>query len=368
MSKQKEDIQKFDLSKKILQHSVIKRIQSLHSGIIDGPIVVDFDCSTSCNLNCFFCISKNMIGNKMFSYDELYSWAKVFKAMDVRAVILTGGGEPLTNPYIDDFISILKEMNIQIGLVTNGLLMSKCKNLHLCDWVRVSLDAGNASTFQALKGIDGFDTIVRNIINLNQHKGSCESGLSFLISHDKDKGVSNINEIYSAASLAKNIKCDYFELKLQFNMNHQDIVVDDESVGRIKKQIEEILLLETNTFKVYLNHNLSFLINNQDCKNGDVNKCHICNLRTVISPRGLFLCSYFRGNEQFKYGESDAEKFQKLWFSDTRQRMIESVKMDTTCNFNCARKKSNQLIQKLFTLFDDNQLILNESKDTDFFI
>lgn len=363
-------MERFDLLQKLNQKSVIERVKCIHNGLISEPIVIDFDCSTRCNLECYFCISKDIVECNAFSYDELIMWSQVMKEMNVKAVILTGGGEPLTNPYIDDFILSLKNNSaMQIGLVTNGTLINQHDSLEECSWMRVSLDAGFAQTFEMMKGKKFFDSIINNLANFNSRKGKCETGVSFLISHDADKGISNIEEIYTAASLSKEIKCNYFELKLQFDMQHFDIDFDQEKINEIKQQVIKTLKLQDEKFHVYLNHNISTLFLDKKRENErDLKLCHICNLRTVISPNGLYVCSYHRGNKRFKYGESVPEKFKEYWNSNERQELIRSIVFSEDCAFNCARKQSNSRIQSVLNELNEGIFCEKEMEDTDLFI
>ena len=359
---------KFDLRGKLEQKTVLKRISALATGSIPAPVSVDFDCTTRCNLACFFCISKNMLGTRDFSREQLMDWADVLCDMDIKSIILTGGGEPLMNEHVDDFIYRLKsnDANIAIGLVTNGTLIDKHKYLKELNWMRISLDAGKASTYTELKGKSFYDLVVRNIALFNKDKGCCETGISYLVIRDGAKA--NIEEMAATANLAKEIGCNYFEIKLQFDMNHHDISLIKSDMQELQNQISMAKALSDDTFRVYLNHNISNTLASDTAPCHTAASCHICNLRTIIAPSGLYVCSYHRGKKQYKYGESDPTRFKQYWYSKGRQDLIASIHIPSECNFNCARKNSNALLQHIIRGEKDGSISSMSLPDEDLFI
>ena len=91
----------------------------------------------------------------------------------VEAVCIAGGGEPLLNPAIGNFINRLYRRNIEIGVVTNGTQIHKyLAALSKATWVGVSIDAAKRETFNRLKRLplnsEKFDQIIENIILLSE--------------------------------------------------------------------------------------------------------------------------------------------------------------------------------------------------------
>lgn len=357
---------RFNLPDKLMQETVINRIKEYMDGKSIAPIVVEFDCTTACNLPCHHCIHKEILGNSSFSRKELIDYAQVLHKMDIKAIILTGGGEPLMNPDIDLFIQELKAYKtIQIGLITNGiLLLNHAEVLYDINWIRISMDAANSETFFKLKQSNDFDFIIKNIESFSKIK-KCTLGYSFLVI--KNTNFTNINDIYAAAYLAKKIGCDYFELKLQFediDYNHPDIQLSEDEIKKIREELDKANELTDANFTVYVNSNILRIINGSSVygrNNGD--ECYICNLRTVITPKGLYTCSYHRGHEQMKYGTSRGKDFNLVWFSNKRTMVNQNIVADTSCN-NCGRGLSNRRIAEIIT----NKQAINSIVDFDLFI
>jgi len=63
-----------------------------------------------------------------------------FKSLGARAVTVTGGGEPLMYPRIEEMLRTFTDFGIEIGLVTNGTLLHHMspEALRLLTWCRIS--------------------------------------------------------------------------------------------------------------------------------------------------------------------------------------------------------------------------------------
>lgn len=94
-----------------------------------------------CNLNCPYCSVSKRTQHGRIPFDTIKTYVLKLKQYGLKAVILTGGGEPLLYPEIDELMMWLKHNKMKIGLITNGT-MSKCLTDYSWGklaWVRVSL-------------------------------------------------------------------------------------------------------------------------------------------------------------------------------------------------------------------------------------
>lgn len=80
-------------------------------------------------------------------------------------VALISGGEPLLNPQWHEIASLLKGVGIKPWLLTSGLSLAKHAERvsRVFDAVTVSLDGTNPRTYQAIRGLDAFDTVCSGI-------------------------------------------------------------------------------------------------------------------------------------------------------------------------------------------------------------
>ena len=90
-------------------------------------------------------------------------------AADVRALavrwIVLGGGEAMQHPHWPEIAHKLRVEGTRVTLLTNGLLLRKQIDAVLAsvDEVIVSLDGGTAATYEAIRGVDGFELILEGI-------------------------------------------------------------------------------------------------------------------------------------------------------------------------------------------------------------
>ena len=93
-----------------------------------------------CNLSCKFCSCAKRDKDLQLSLSQIHQLAGNLEELGCGAVTITGGGEPLMHKEIADIILIFCEHNMQVGLVTNGLLLRLLPDyiFNCITWCRVS--------------------------------------------------------------------------------------------------------------------------------------------------------------------------------------------------------------------------------------
>ncbi len=117
-----------------------------------------------CNFRCSYCMPKEVFGDdyvflpkqELLSFEEIHRLTKVFAAMGVKKIRLTGG-EPLMRRGLPELVGkILSVEGIEdIGLTTNGLLLGNHAQALYDAGLRrlnISLDALDAELFGKLNG------------------------------------------------------------------------------------------------------------------------------------------------------------------------------------------------------------------------
>lgn len=95
-----------------------------------------------CNLHCRYCHNPELvIGNRG---DDLYKeFLEFLNGKDIEGVVISGG-EPLTSPYLMDFIAKIKGFKLDIKLDTNGSTPAKLRKAlasGMVDYVALDLKA-----------------------------------------------------------------------------------------------------------------------------------------------------------------------------------------------------------------------------------
>lgn len=79
-----------------------------------------------CNHTCAFCSVQKRAGDSL-KYDDVLSYLDILLRYDLKAVILSGGGNPIlykcreSGKDFNDVVSAIYERGLEIGLITNGM-------------------------------------------------------------------------------------------------------------------------------------------------------------------------------------------------------------------------------------------------------
>lgn len=343
-----------DLVRKIYQDSVYPDALAVGQGKrLSSPHVIDLDPTTVCDLACPECISSSVLHSGQISRDRIVTLAEELTRTKVRAVILIGGGEPLLHRSIGTVIDTLHGAGIKLGLVTNGTMINRHLD-HLAEklsWVRVSMDAGTEETYPKFRPsrrkISMFPMIIENMRQLAARKRG-RLGYSFLLMqrHDEHGNVvdTNYHEVLQAAKLAKEIGCDYFELKAMLDEDHYTVNQRAEDIAMVEEQVAAIREITDERFHLLWSSNWDAVRNDSDpVQPKDYRTCSVAEMRTTVTPNGVFVCPYHRGNPKGRIGDINEMPFDELW-----------AKADTSvidprhdCQFQCARHRTNVEIGQL---------------------
>ena len=138
---------------KLLLHG--QAIEDLRNGK-NHPITLHVMTTEVCNLECVFCsVAQRGSQGKWLpdlSMDQIRCVVMELIPLGLKAVILSGGGDPTIYPQINELIDWLHLAHLEIGMITNGILLSKRirpATLRKLAWVRIS-----ANTFDYREEIE----------------------------------------------------------------------------------------------------------------------------------------------------------------------------------------------------------------------
>ena len=116
-------------------------------------------CSSRC-----VCCDYWRSGRNEISMDLVKKLACELHAFGTRYILLSGG-EPLQHPQWAAIGAVFKELGLQVGLATNGLLLAKNADaLEACiDQIYLSLDGATPESYRAIRGVDGLECVMRGM-------------------------------------------------------------------------------------------------------------------------------------------------------------------------------------------------------------
>jgi MoaA/NifB/PqqE/SkfB family radical SAM enzyme len=247
-----------------------KILKGIRSGYraFTGPTVAQIDLTDYCNNSCLGCwvhsplVKRSSVfpqGQKQLPLNIVKRLINQLSDSGVRKIILSGSGEPLLYPYIEEVVKIIKKKGIYLNLITNGLLLDSnfsrlAVNLNL-DLITVSLWAGDQQTYiKTHPGIasDSFNRIKENLINLRRYQNRKHNFMPHLKLYNVICNL-NANNIEKMVDFAVTVDADSIEfsgidtikgetdsLKLQ-DKDKQEII---QQFNRIKQR-DDLLNFDT---------------------------------------------------------------------------------------------------------------------------
>jgi|GEM_PF-6749578 len=260
------------------------------------PICIEMDITNKCNYSCTSCSWKLL--NKEMCIEKDYSQAK-FEISElvkngIKAMILTGGGEPLLHTHASKIIKYAYDIGLRVGLLTNGTLLNQ-KNIPIiakcCDWIRIHLDAIHESYFTKIhnSSYSLFKTLRGSVSSLCQFD-TINVGIGSTINED------NFSEIEHLIGFAHDCGCDYFQAKHDYNQ----IGISSYQCWWLNVVVPFLRKMEdrytTNNFKIH------FTISDYT-KRHNVKGCHIHSLCTAITSSSEYVfCKLLRDRIDFSAG------------------------------------------------------------------
>ncbi|MDA7978387.1 MAG: radical SAM protein [Pirellulales bacterium] len=343
-----------------------------------APISINLDLTTACNYRCDHCIDWDILNSGVkHKEEELFASLQEMADRGLKSVILIGGGEPTVYPRFVDVVRYLKqELNQQVAVVSNGgrndRILEAAEYFTSGDWVRLSLDSGKDETFQAMhkpRQPVTLDEICGWVPKIKDRNPDLQMGFSFIVTwkgaqRDDAKVVENINELLTAAQLAKQHRFDYISIKpflIRAEENGSEVMDPAAAqeklsviIRKIKSAVDKARELEDKDFKVIESTNLKML------ENGDwehytqqPKQCHMQFFRQVLTPHGVFNCPVYRSvpnalvaaRNGYRDAEHACESHQKTGEIIRRFDAAHECR-EVTCLYNSANWWIQDLIER----------------------
>lgn len=283
------------------------------------PVSVELTLTNKCNLNCCYCSDKDLRNREgvkeELSFENIKKLFLDLKRGGTKGVVIEGGGEPTLHKDFNRIIWLAKEIGLSVGLITNGTKEIEKELLDKFQWIRVSLDASNADEFLNIKGLDLFESVIKNIV---LYKEKCSTvGVGYIVTKE------NINNLDALVIRLREIGVDYIQFRPV--VDYDELMVTDASFEYLKKY-------ETDTFLV----DVSGFENNSFSGNGGV-PCYASSLTSVISGDGnVFICGRLNIYSWLKpIGNIKIESFNSIWNGCERERQIKMVNEVEFCKKYC---------------------------------
>ena len=332
---------------KILYHR--DRIETFKKQAPVMPLKVQIDPVAFCNHDCSFCTyryTQTESLNALFDQKDMLSLTKIIEILDdcvdigVKAVELTGGGEPSLHPAFCEILEAICSCGLDLGLITNGAWREKDfdRIIRLLDdakWVRFSLDAATAETHKIIhvSQAGDFEKACQAIESLK----SPVVGISCVVQRR------NIHEIGMIAELAETLNADYvryvdpvFETDAPTGFGYVDPgVVNDKIVESIQRS------------KLDIYNEFSDRVQLKPTHYDAGSTCYYSHLTTAIGADAkLYLCCIWKYRPEGLVADLNTNRFRDVWGSEKIKKALDRLNIADSCRV-CDFKPKNDFIHNV---------------------
>lgn len=160
---------------------VDRRLKNLLHKVLSGSgpktrpwRLLQVESSLACNLRCIMCPWQQIAsasGANAIMKPAIWQAIKPHLPQ-ITSIDFTGGGEPLLQPQIVQWIHDAHAAGCETGILTNGLLLDEAKSRELAeagiDWICISMDGATAELYNKIRRGSDFEKVCRNVRTLNQ--------------------------------------------------------------------------------------------------------------------------------------------------------------------------------------------------------
>lgn len=345
-------------SEKIFHHR--DKIDQLKSDQQTVPLQVHLIISDLCNQDCKFCAYRmsgyttnelfkivhpesgeiNNNPNRKIPYEKCIEILDDCKEMGVKAIQITGGGEPSVHPDHTRIYQAVLDRGMELALVSNGVIFKEetIPILLKASWVRFSVDAGNPKSYTRIRNVSGkhYERVWKNVSSLAERKRETKSnvtiGMGFVVTDD------NWTEIEDFVILAKNAGVDNVRISAVFQPDNEKYFSQffDQASELCRKTKEKH---ENKDFTIF--NNFGERYGDLVQASPDYSFCGYQQLVTYIGgDLNVYRCCVTAYNKQGLIGSITDKRFKELWESEEKRKNFESfdAKSCERCMFNNKNK------------------------------
>jgi short-subunit dehydrogenase/MoaA/NifB/PqqE/SkfB family radical SAM enzyme len=189
--------------------------------------MLQVESSIACNLRCVMCPWRTIAKeaeNRGIMTGEVWEAVRPY-LHDVKSIDFTGGGEPLLQPRLLEWIKDVKAAGCEAGFLTNGFLLTKEKVREFVDtrldWICVSMDGATTEIYEKIRIGSNFEKVCQNLGNISELRTGKipKTMINFVLMPD------NFHQVEEIIRLAARLGVD------QVNFKQCDVIRGDAGKG-----------------------------------------------------------------------------------------------------------------------------------------
>jgi MoaA/NifB/PqqE/SkfB family radical SAM enzyme len=334
---------------KLMYH--LDRVQEFNSQGDCFPLYLEISPVGSCNHRCLFC-AYDFIGypNRKLETGRTLKLLDEFAEAGLRSILFAGEGEPLLHPDLATMIRHAKASGIDIGLFTNGQLLTTEKIaaiLPALTFIRFSFNGGTAESYASVHQVkpDAFNTTVTAIRHAADFKKV--HGLEVAIGAQFVVIPENIDSLVNAATTLREAGADYLAVK-PFVQQHQQGY-------HLERPLDPLLLDEClSAVEACSNETFKVMVRKTAFSEYGIRRYSHCfgtSFISVVNSAGdVASCLPYWDNTEFIYGNIYQQSFREIWQGERRKEiktMLEKRLDVKSCPPNCRPNAVNDFLYEL---------------------
>jgi MoaA/NifB/PqqE/SkfB family radical SAM enzyme len=177
--------------------------------------LLQVESALACNLRCIMCPWIKVRGSALHGgIMAPETWAAIRRHLDeVLSIDFTGGGEPLLQPRLAEWMQDAKTAGCETGILTNGLLLDEERARRLIDvgldWLCVSIDGADRAQYERIRVGSNFEKVCENLANVSRirSRGIPKTMINFVMM------TANFHQIKDIVKLADRLGVDQVNFK-----------------------------------------------------------------------------------------------------------------------------------------------------------
>jgi MoaA/NifB/PqqE/SkfB family radical SAM enzyme len=189
----------------------------------------------ACNLKCPYCSVTYRDTHSRIELDTIKDYIIKLQSRGLKAVILTGGGEPTGYKYFNELVQWIKyERKLSIALITNGTLVKRLekKTLNAFSWIRISVNL-----------FDQWESRIGNNFDASSLNSDCIVGCSmvYTVEHESTEEMltDRVELLKKVSKIADRVNARYIRLLPNCLLEQKHLTAQHKALDNTLQKVED---------------------------------------------------------------------------------------------------------------------------------
>jgi len=183
----------------------------------------------ACNLKCPYCSVTYRDTHTRIELDVIKKYVLDLKTRGLKAVILTGGGEPTGYKHFNELVRFIHGEGLKVALINNGTLTHKIADdvLKMFSWVRVSINS-----------FPNWENRIK--FPFEKVSEDCTVGCSSVFTLDHEEDIPDLVEfLRKVAAVADNCGAKYIRLLPNCLLEQDKLIEQHNELDKVLEQVND---------------------------------------------------------------------------------------------------------------------------------